>query len=383
MMKIGLWHLIATNLVIWSTTVCTEAAEQFAHALVEKRELTSSSSEKSSKEVLNETYETSTSVMDQELFCLENDPLGAHIGPYLFPFVIEYALIAASIIYQIYTNLGNNTHKQGHMLTAHIKRITKVGSICHKANAGLFQGFIVLVTILVLTCIFLMLKEGQYLIHGSHIVEAQIYFGCNMALNVLGLFVVIIALTRTGKLHISAILEKTLDQNLLLIALCGYYFMMFFMAIASANHVNHDEQMDMTTLHISSNAVTFVQSTLQTVYILDAMRRHSISSDHVMSKPGRSMVSFLLVSNMALWLVNTFQLKELTFSKTMINFYGEFTWIITSQMFLPLAIFYRFHSVVCLAEIWSHAYRHHELEEHGTVNGTHIISHDIMPTGGY
>ena len=392
-MKLGLYHLVAANLVIWGTTVITEAGEQFAHALsahhgeegiaTEGHEGTNSmeagghSSVTSSAELQPSHHQESR--FEMELHCLEDDPLGGHIGAYLFPFIIEYALIAASICYRIYCNIGEVPEHGEEPRSTVIKNTTKVGTVCHKANTGLFRGLVVLVAVLLFTCIFLMFKEGQYIIHATEIVESKIYFGCNMGLNILTLLVLPFTLKETRKLHLLPSLENSFDQNLALIALCGYYFMVFFMTIAGASQLFEDEHSYFAQLHLASNILTFTQITLQTLFLVDAMRRHSSTHDHVIHKPGRSAVSFLLVLNIAMWLVNTFQLKELTFSKVMIHFYGQLQWILISQMFLPLAIFYRFHSAVCFAEIWSHSYRpNKECENHFIVTGQ--IENGTLPS---
>ena len=46
--------------------------------------------------------------------------------------------------------------------------------------------------------------------------------------------------------------------------------------------------------------------------------------------------------------------------KSEIEFFGLSVWIILSHITLPLCIFYRFHSAVALADIWSSAYKHSE-----------------------
>ncbi|VDK41180.1 unnamed protein product [Taenia asiatica] len=68
--------------------------------------------------------------------------------------------------------------------------------------------------------------------------------------------------------------------------------------------------------------------------ILEASRREAGETEHTISKPGRTIITFLLVLNLAMW-------------------------IIITHLSLPLIIFFRFHSTVCLADIWTNAYRLH------------------------
>ena len=110
-------------------------------------------------------------------------------------------------------------------------------------------------------------------------------------------------------------------------------------------------------LHVISKSVNFIQATCQVLFIIDGLRRRSVTSEQLNNKPGRSLVTFLLICNLAMWLINTFLMKELTQSKMLRSFYGDLPWVIMVHTTLPLAIFFRFHSSICLSDIWLIAYR--------------------------
>ena len=87
--------------------------------------------------------------------------------------------------------------------------------------------------------------------------------------------------------------------------------------------------------------------------------------DQRKEKPGREVVTFLLICNLAMWAINT-KNNHISYMKPcliikvtfQVDFYGgEWIWPIITHMSMPLAIFYRFHSTVCLCEIWSNAYQ--------------------------
>ncbi|EFX62591.1 hypothetical protein DAPPUDRAFT_37346, partial [Daphnia pulex] len=61
---------------------------------------------------------------------------------------------------------------------------------------------------------------------------------------------------------------------------------------------------------------------------------------------------FLLITNMTLWLVYTFEMQKVEANPVQLNFYGFLPWSIVQCMSLPLYIFYRFHSARVYAEIW-------------------------------
>lgn len=95
-------------------------------------------------------------------------------------------------------------------------------------------------------------------------------------------------------------------------------------------------------------------------------------------RPGRQIVTFLLVANISMWFINTLIKGHASFRpshlevKTVIDvkhvlvsendffllqFFGQWAWVIITHVSMPLAIFYRFHSTICLFDIWKSAYK--------------------------
>lgn len=52
---------------------------------------------------------------------------------------------------------------------------------------------------------------------------------------------------------------------------------------------------------------TCVQTLLQTTFILDASNRFAYCSEQLKQKPGREVVTFLLICNLAMWAINTLE----------------------------------------------------------------------------
>lgn len=91
--------------------------------------------------------------------------------------------------------------------------------------------------------------------------------------------------------------------------------------------------------------------------IVDGLRRCSDSRANQTQKPGRNVLTFLIIANLALYLWETMENKTSSLSTKRKEYYGKEFWIIASHATLPLCIFYRFHSAVALADIWSSAYQ--------------------------
>ena len=120
---------------------------------------------------------------------------------------------------------------------------------------------------------------------------------------------------------------------------------------------------------------------MQLLFITDAQRRRIHSNNHDASKPGRQVVTFLLICNITMWVIYTFEVQKVKDSpvqvkKTLIfssnynfffykyrikyfqlRFYGFYAWSMIQRVCLPLCIFFRFHSSVILVEIWKNSYK--------------------------
>ena len=90
---------------------------------------------------------------------------------------------------------------------------------------------------------------------------------------------------------------------------------------------------------------------LQVLFILESVQRLVTSQKEASTKPGRSVVTFLLSLNIANWLVNTLGFK-LSESLGIYKMYYSITvWKIVVRALLPLSIFFRFQAAICLSDL--------------------------------
>lgn len=68
-------------------------------------------------------------------------------------------------------------------------------------------------------------------------------------------------------------------------------------------------------------------------------------------------MTFLLVANISMWFINTLIKGHASFRPSHLEFFGQWAWVIITHVSMPLAIFYRFHSTICLFDIWKSAYK--------------------------
>ena len=58
------------------------------------------------------------------------------------------------------------------------------------------------------------------------------------------------------------------------------------------------------------NKVNFFQVIIQMVFIKDTQRRQVSLPEHERTKPGRQIVTFLLICNLAMWVIYTFETQK-------------------------------------------------------------------------
>ena len=151
----------------------------------------------------------------------------------------------------------------------------------------------------------------------------------------------------------------SVDSVLLIVALAGSYVYLFFIFISVIT--SGEIGTAIGVLSVITIILALVQITLQIVFILDGLCRCAENDVQMNDKPGRSVVTFLLVCNLALWVVSMFEIKKTQVVLMHKEFYGILPWNIVTHLCVPLLIFFRFHSAICLSKIWYNAYQKEKL----------------------
>ncbi len=73
-----------------------------------------------------------------------------------------------------------------------------------------------------------------------------------------------------------------------------------------------------------------IQVILQTPTIIDGLRRCSRSVEMQASRPGREVITFLIVCNLSMWFMETLEIKSYETNMDRIHFYGE--WLAKSML---------------------------------------------------
>ncbi|KAJ1530390.1 hypothetical protein ONE63_005299 [Megalurothrips usitatus] len=305
------------------------------------------------------------------------------LSPYLYPFTIEYSILVVGVLFVIWQNIGNcsNTaqdeaadgdqrgnHSSAASTTSGSSSTSRgstaslcrpppmspqsgfVSNVvlhadCHSANKGLFAGLIVLVGAAISIILFLLaMADSEYMEVGLTVNSVT-----EVSLLALMTVAVIIAYCRLSKLDVVRDTSgMVLDHLLLFLCIPAFFLYAIFSIVPALEQRSY--------LSITTILLQVAQVLVQTPFIMDGMRRCSNCVRLRLQKPGRELVTFLIVCNVALWITDTFEIKSVDARDHRADYYGRVLWTMISHATVPLTMLYRFHSSGCLVHIWKSAY---------------------------
>ncbi|CAB3256578.1 unnamed protein product [Arctia plantaginis] len=370
--RFGFMHMVATNLCEWLYVLVEETKHEIHH--LEHNILGTGNS------TLHEA---------EGIPCRRANIMGAllqNAAPFLFPCTIEYSLICAVIFFEMWKevkctpedfdkkfNIKNKSRsnsvtpekilqqfagllgvssRQGSTVALHHFSVD-----CSHAHRGLFAGILVIVFTIISLIMFFVLANNPSTMPDA-IFEVNV---CELILYSVSIVASITALIQMRSLTYKRKSQSILglDPFLLVLAQSGMFVYCMFSMIGS-HHTQHFKNSGGLTLFFSE-FLSLNQTIIQTLFIVDAWWRRSGTSEQRRNKPGRQLVTFLLVANMAMWAINTLEKNRAEFRPEHLAFYGPWAWTIITHVSMPLAIFYRFHSTICLFEIWKNCFKNKPL----------------------
>ncbi|XP_065090977.1 proton channel OtopLc-like [Ochlerotatus camptorhynchus] len=377
--RFGLMHMLATNLCEWLYVIIEEAKHEIAHIAHEGIAIHAKSGEaaamtdnglKAKLIQLNATHYVQHHLSKRDgasaslagIECLRTNIMGSLVqnaSPFLFPCTIEYSLICAVILFEMWKKLreterGRNGSRKSSRKSLTGKSAHLLSIDCSNAQRGMFGGILVIVlTIIVLIMYFVLHKEMYF--QRMATIEVTI---SEIIIYTITAFAVVWAMIQMRDLKFS---QKKgdggirLDCTLLVLAQIGIYIYCMFSMIGTFFSIGITEHASIYSL--VAEMISLIQTTLQTLFVMNAWWRRCKGAKQNRTKPGRETITFLLIANMAIWIINTLIKTNASFRPTLMAFYGIWAWTIITHISMPLAIFYRFHSTICLFEVWKNTYK--------------------------
>jgi hypothetical protein len=204
---------------------------------------------------------------------------------YLYPCLIEYSLICVTVFYIMWRNIGNTKNRTFiHFGDRHIFTVN-----CSRASGGLLIGGIILV-LTILTLIPNYLLDTSSAIPVTHITE--------FVLLIVSLLIVCLSFVYTTKLYYDRQAHvDTFDQILILITTVGDFAYSLFGLYASIFIKEYTIKVP-RAIEILTRLFALFATFLQSSFILDALKRRTITKTEIRNKPGRELITALLLTNL-------------------------------------------------------------------------------------
>ena len=307
-------------------------------------------------------------VVNTHHWCLLTDPKSDDIfgvSDWFYPFSIEFSILVVAVWYIMWSHIGDinqHQHTMDFLPSGSLEDLNRADghkeamvlyADCSSSTKGMFFGLVLLV-LTVLGCIIVVVIMDDC--NMDEYILATIAVECTIFLIMI---IASIALyTKIVILDVNPHPISQLDDMLLIICLPSFFmFGILQFIVALNNRETEDGHTDITrVLTIVKVIFYLIQVMIQTPLIVDGLRRCSNSMKFQERKAGRNTLMFLIVANLAVYIMDTLLLKANIY-KIEVSFYSISVWTILSHITLPLCIFYRFHSAVALADIWSSAYK--------------------------
>ncbi|KAF8790220.1 proton channel OtopLc-like [Argiope bruennichi] len=380
----ALMHLVATNLAIWIRIMLWESTRDWLDAIhykhnssipwidakfnVSKHSLDSDTKHQDharhkphhrvhiavARHCIWESYDhhAETEGLMEFHLCMQNSTIGdiwEKAMPYLYPFLVQYCLVATAIIYITWSNLHSHRLKMQRFAAVSVygKTPNQHDEVnCGGSTRGLFLGLLILVAgIIAIILFFVLAQDKDFNVHfmiGA--LECGI-FGISTLATILGIVQIRKMKSKTSR-------QRRLSELLQRIGMLAVYVYGICNMIAGSVSMGRLPNF----LLFLDGTLMVVQAFLQSLFIHQVAKKR-LSPLNIDEKPGREVVIFLVFINIVLWILESFTTQKQLRSGLQQEFYGDIAWPVITRIVLPFVIFYRFHSAVALMEAWRKSYR--------------------------
>eukprot|EP00095_Tigriopus_kingsejongensis_P005656 maker-scaffold209_size256900-snap-gene-0.22 protein:Tk05656 transcript:maker-scaffold209_size256900-snap-gene-0.22-mRNA-1 annotation:"conserved hypothetical protein" len=334
--QFGMMHLVAANTCMVIRCLVKESAKELAGDWGEGSMAWNKSRPKSA--------------------CLKEDIIGDAIEDsslYLFPFMIEYSIIGCSMVYSMWSHIGRNPT---YVMLDEAEEVTCVQIQTREpldwssSSVGLFLGLLSLVTLIIcLILYFALMDQSDYkpmAIIINSVSDIVINAGMSLA--------ILIGFVQVGRMDFHPPARPNDADVILVLTGFGICLYNIFNTIAGCLNTSESLQED-PVLVIGNGLAELIEVCLQILFITE-LRHRKVKGDNS-DKPGRQIVTFLTIGNLAMWATSNFEIQKVNATPDQVEFYGFFPWIVIQRITLPLCVFFRFHSCVVFADLWKNCYR--------------------------
>ena len=277
--------------------------------------------------------------------------LSAKLTPYMLPFVIEFVLIGAATLYKIMNQIGMPVTQQL-LDVKYIPMVEKIKLMAKRTIIPNIIGWIILLATTAGTIYIIYTSQNDEATNKEEEIAAYVFFSMQMILNVIGIITILFIIFWKIDAPFIGHAHSTVDQAVLIVTLFGFYLLLGFNFLPNVESFTETNFLGtLAKMGTFENLFNYIQGSMQFLFIMDAMRR---GPQPIWLKNNISpsiFVAILFHVNLGLWLISSFLLKETSQNSLMVDYYGSLTWNIVLYITLPLAIFFRFHSTICIVDV--------------------------------
>ncbi len=317
---------------------------------------------------------------------------------FMAPFSIEFCLICAGMIYSM-VNSTKHFPKYANRIQRDIlhpkmheslapseaastySSLSVMGETEHNARtywekqvmlekvplySGAHPGFLAGLTVAVIMTVSGLAVENTKDVHDSLLFH-HIYLSVVSISQIISIAVI----NRSLKNHEYVPQNFRSDDTLMVISFAGLFAWELMCLISVMNGMKEKSWLSVVIfVHNLANLITCMvqcRVIIRTLRFRNRIQSHKMhllwdrdSMVYTMSRLNQSVV-YLLMTNIGFWVLDSFfEIKHFgeLFYPTGIEFYNKSAWDLMSAMLYPLGIFFRFHSVILLFEIWARFGRH-------------------------
>eukprot|EP00794_Sanderia_malayensis_P007654 gene7654-8494_t len=381
--RLVLFHILGTNICIWFRAL-------FSHArLISDGKIHVDSLNKTSfcNRYSNDNYKKHIVAPMMQIWSLSE--------PYLYPFTMEYSLIACGILYMMWSGMRDlNPDPQDIYIYDELSEVSSNDALDFREDSSGYNGSSTplsawsrshshasLTCTVSSTTVCKSCQDTHESIRDSYTSSSDPGFLFGLLLSAFLLLAIALLMLDKGSKHalrfyyiyqimlhsIMCIalwiflksLQKQLptwysydsDDTLLIVSFTGVFL---YTGLGFTSSLSEYKSLSKLSTYVAAKSVlVLLESMLQVTAVIKAMRfkpdHSNLHSDMV-----RQTALFLLTTNVALWAQDSFyELRSSATTPVQMKLYGETTWHAITIFAYPLCIFFRFHSAACLFEIWS------------------------------
>jgi len=383
--RFGTMHLVALNIIMWIRTLIKESIEEIIEFEKDSEGhhgrggFTQDGTSCRSLLVLMEEAESQKEVCNEYRHDILGDAAVAAV-PYLYPFMIEYALIGASVALIMSKHIGKPKlevdlyHKP---LRRPNPRKFWVKSDFSHSTKGVILGTLVFIAAIVNLSTFFGLDGHE---HSKD--EAELLSKIsNSVMNTIGVIACLVGIERIQQLdhkHKSPSDEEGFDLDETLLRFGSVFTFLYSTFVIITGSFNGHIEGFPNEVFILNGILEIMQAILQVIFIHN-LKEKVLPESLRDEKPGRQVTAFLFLFNVSQWLVYTFEIQKVRASLVEAEFYGFMPWVIIRRVTLPLAVFFRFHSSVVSIELWKEVYCvEDEDDQHVVMSSSELSSDDAV-----